>query len=78
MEKVLTDKPSQMPDPAEVLGLDNFKGSHRGGYAHDKLKFITSWLRKHPAATLGSGEGKILLDEIDRLQFTLDEQDAAQ
>jgi len=60
---------SQIADPAEVMGLDTFKPIiHRSGYAGDKLVFLESWLRRHPAASLFSGEGKVLLDEIDRLR----------
>jgi len=29
---------------------------------------VEEWLRKHPSATLASGEGAVLLAEIDRLR----------
>jgi hypothetical protein len=32
-----------------------------------KLEGIIAWLRKQPDANLKTGEGKLLLDEIDRL-----------
>lgn len=49
---------TQIPDPAE---------NHRAGYHKDKLQYVMGWIRRHPDTTLHSGEGKILLDEIDRL-----------
>jgi hypothetical protein len=45
---------------------DNF--SHRAGYQENKLEWLLRWLEKNPHATLGSGEGKILADEIARLR----------
>jgi len=64
---------NKIPDPAETMGLDNFKGNHRGGYANDKLTTVRDWLKKYPRATLTSGEGKVLLDEIERLESLLSE-----
>lgn len=63
----------KIPDPAEVQGLDTFKPDqlHRSGYHKDKLAFLEGWIRKHPFTTLASGEGKVLLDEIDRLRKLL-------
>lgn len=34
----------------------------------NKLKDVIDWVRKHPDCTLKSGEAKLLLDEIDRLE----------
>lgn len=53
-----------IPDPAE---------NHRAGYHKDKLQYVMEWVRRHPDTTLTSGEGKILLDEIDRLQEIIDD-----
>jgi predicted HAD superfamily Cof-like phosphohydrolase len=58
----------QISDPAESMGQDQFKGSHRAGYSSDKLNMLIDWLTRHPATTLASGEGKILLSEIERLR----------
>ena len=55
-----------IPDPAE---------NHRAGYHKDKLNYVMAWVRRHPDSTMASGEGKILLDEIDRLQEIIDEQE---
>lgn len=52
-----------IPDPAE---------NHRAGYHKDKLQYVMEWVRRHPDSTLSSGEGKILLDEIDRLLEEID------
>ena len=56
-----------IPDPAE---------NHRSGYHKDKLQYVMAWVRRHPDSTLTSGEGKVLLDEIDRLQEIIDEHNA--
>ena len=53
-----------IPDPAE---------NHRAGYHKDKLNYVMAWVRRHPDSTLTSGEGKILLDEIDRLRESVRE-----
>ena len=60
-------KPS---DPADKAADGAFGGvqSHRAGYGDDKLQRLTEWLRAHPTATLASGEGALLLAEIDRLR----------
>lgn len=57
-------------DPADK-GLDTFV-SHRAGYGHDKLARLIDWVRQRPSATLASGEGALLLAEIDRLREGLD------
>ena len=56
-------------DPADKAADGAFGGvqSHRAGYGDDKLQRLTEWLRAHPTATLASGEGALLLAEIDRL-----------
>jgi len=61
-----TTKPG---DPADKAADGAFGGvtSHRAGYG-DKLARVEEWLRKHPSATLASGEGAVLLAEIDRLR----------
>ena len=53
-----------IPDPAE---------NHRAGYHKDKLQYVMKWVRRHPDSTMASGEGKILLDEIDRLRESVRE-----
>jgi hypothetical protein len=55
-------------DPADKQADGAFGGvtSHRAGYG-DKLARVEAWLRRHPDATLASGEGAVLLQEIDRL-----------
>lgn len=65
-----TDKPG---DPADK-GLDAFV-SHRAGYGDDKLSRVIDWLRKRPDMTLASGEGALLLAEIDRLRDDLHTQE---
>ena len=54
-------------DPADKAADGAFGGvtSHRAGYG-DKLQRVEDWLRRHPTATLASGEGAVLLAEIDR------------
>lgn len=42
-------------------------GNEFSGPSNKKLVELIVWLRKHPDMTLRSGEGKLLLDEIDRL-----------
>jgi len=56
-------------DPADRAADGAFGGvtSHRAGYG-DRLARVEAWLRKHPSATLASGEGAVLLAEIDRLR----------
>jgi hypothetical protein len=41
---------------------------HRAGYQTDRLEFLMQWLAMHPDATLQSGEGGVLLDEINRVR----------
>jgi polyhydroxyalkanoate synthesis regulator phasin len=45
-----------------------FQPVHRAGYQHDKLEWLMQWLALHPDATLASGEGRVLLDEINRVR----------
>jgi hypothetical protein len=61
-----TTKPG---DPADKAADGAFGGvtSHRAGYG-DKLQRVEEWLRKHPSATLASGEGAVLIQEIDQLR----------
>ena len=56
-------------DPADKAADGAFGGvtSHRAGYG-DKLQRVEDWLRRHPTATLASGEGAVLLQEIDQLR----------
>jgi hypothetical protein len=60
-------------DPADKAADGAFGGvtSHRAGYG-DKLARVEDWLRKHPSATLASGEGAALLEEIDRMRAAID------
>ncbi len=60
-------------DPADKAADGAFGGvtSHRAGYG-DKLARVEEWLRKHPDATLASGEGAVLLAEIDQLRAAID------
>jgi len=61
-------KPGDPADRATDAKADGaFQGSHRAGYG-DRLARVEEWLRKHPSATLASGEGAVLLAEIDRLR----------
>jgi hypothetical protein len=61
-------KPGDPADRATDAKADGaFQGSHRAGYG-DRLARVEEWLRKHPTATLASGEGAVLLAEIDRLR----------
>jgi hypothetical protein len=64
----MTD-PTKPGDPADKAADGAFGGvtSHRAGYG-DRLARVEEWLRKHPSATLASGEGAVLLAEIDRLR----------
>ena len=61
--------PTKPGDPADKAADGAFGGvtSHRAGYG-DKLARVEDWLRRHPSATLASGEGAALLEEIDRLR----------
>jgi len=67
-----TTKPG---DPADRAADGAFGGvtSHRVGYG-DKLARLERWLRRYPTATLGSGEGAVLLVEIDRLRAELERE----
>lgn len=66
-------------DPADRgVPEDNFGNvqthathSHRAGYGDDKLTWLVDFLRRNPRATLASGEGALLLAEIDRLRVEL-------
>jgi hypothetical protein len=62
----MTD-PTKPGDPADKQADGAFGGvtSHRAGYG-DKLQRVEDWVRRHPTATLASGEGAVLLAEIDR------------
>lgn len=62
---------SQTPDPTDAKADGNFgsAGSHRTGYANDKLANAEYWARK--GGTLNAGEGAILCEEIDRLRHDL-------
>ena len=64
-----TTKPG---DPADKAADGAFSGvtSHRAGYG-DKLQRVEDWVRRHPTATLASGEGAALLQEIDWLRAEL-------
>jgi hypothetical protein len=65
-------KPGDPADRATDAKADGaFQGSHRAGYG-DRLARVESWLWKHPDATLQSGEGAVLLEEIDRLRAAID------
>jgi hypothetical protein len=61
-----TTKPG---DLADKIADGAFGGvtSHRAGYG-DKLQRVEDWLRRHPTATLASGEGAVLVQEIDQLR----------
>jgi hypothetical protein len=64
-------KPGDPADRATDAKADGaFQGSHRAGYG-DRLARVEDWLRKHPDATLASGEGWVLLQKIDRLRAEL-------
>lgn len=74
-ETKATDKPG---DPADKAADGAFGGvtphathSHRAGYGDDRLGRLIAWLRAHPTTTLASGEGTLLLAEIDRLRRIL-------
>lgn len=62
---------SQTPDPTDAKADGNFgsAGSHRTGYANDKLANAEYWARK--GGTLNAGEGAILCEEIDRLRWEI-------
>jgi hypothetical protein len=67
-----TTKPGDPADRATDAKADGaFQGSHRAGYG-DRLARVEEWLRRHPSATLASGEGAALLEEIDRLRAAID------
>lgn len=46
-------------------------GNEFSGPSDKKLTNIIMWVRKHPDMNLRTGEGKVLLDEIDRLAAEL-------
>ena len=62
-------------DPADRAADGAFGGvtPHRAGYG-DRLARVEEWLRVHPSATLMSGEGWVLLEEIDRLRAELERE----
>jgi hypothetical protein len=56
------------PDPADK-GADQFQPvNRRAGYSNDRLTRLLDYLERWPHATLASGEGRILADEIHRLR----------
>jgi hypothetical protein len=55
----------------DTKAADIFQPTHRAGYG-DRLAFLMQWLSSHPDATLASGEGRVLLDEITRLRVVAD------
>lgn len=67
---------SQTPDPTDAKADGNFgsSGSHRTGYANDRLANAEYWARK--GGTLNAGEGLILCAEIDRLREIIAEASA--
>jgi hypothetical protein len=67
-----TTKPG---DPADKAADGAFGGvtSHRAGYG-DRLARVEDWVRRWPSATLSSGEGAVLLVEIDRLRAELERE----
>jgi len=60
-----------MSAPTDCRGADQFQPTHRSGYHTDKLAWLMAWLTDHPDATLASGEGRVLRDEINRLRAAL-------
>jgi hypothetical protein len=70
--EIAHDKPGDPADRATDAKADGaFQGSHRAGYG-DLLARVEGWLRKHPSATLASGEGWALVQEIDRLRAAIE------
>jgi hypothetical protein len=67
-----TIKPGDPADKAAdgAFGGQPTTGSHRAGYG-ETLARVEAWLRAHPRATLASGEGWALVEEIDRLREQL-------
>jgi hypothetical protein len=65
--------PTKPGDPADKAADGAFGGvtSHRAGYG-DRLARVENWLRWIPSATLQSGEGAVLLEEIDRLRAAIE------
>ena len=51
----------------DAKAADQFQPTHRAGYG-DRLAFLMQWLTDHPDATLASGEGRVLRDEINRVR----------
>jgi hypothetical protein len=56
-----------MSAPTDCRAADQFQPNHRAGYG-DRLAFLVQWLTDHPDATLASGEGRVLLDEVTRVR----------
>ena len=63
--------PADKPLDAKADGAFGGVTSHRAGYG-DRLARVEEWLRRHPSATLASGEGAVLLAEIDRLRAAIE------
>ena len=70
----MTD-PTKPGDPADKAADGAFGGvtSHRAGYG-DRLARVEDWVRRWPTATLASGEGAVLLAEIDRVRAELERE----
>lgn len=69
-------KPGDPADKATDATADGAFGgvqthNHRAGYGDDRLARLVDYLRRNPRATLASGEGALLLAEIDRLHSDL-------
>ena len=63
--------PADKPLDAKADGAFGGVTSHRAGYG-DKLARVEDWLRRHPTATLASGEGAVLVQEIDQLRAAIE------
>lgn len=60
---------SKIPDPTDRAAADQFS-NHRAGYTK-KVESLLAYLDRNPYATLASGEGKLLADEVHRLRSLL-------
>lgn len=65
---------SGIPDPTDKLAADQFV-NHRAGY-NAKVESLLAYLERNPFATLASGEGRTLAEEVHRLRRCLSDASA--
>ena len=60
-----------------MTGTDSFNTAHRTGYGDEteRTDALIAWLKKHPYATLSSGEALLLFRRIQQLEDKRQQRD---